>query len=102
MRRRALIGLIGGALVWPLRARAQDRMRVIGWLSVLAENDPESKRRMEVFKQALAELGWVEGRSVRIEARWAADEDRVRKQSVELAELAPDVILTSGTVAVRP
>jgi putative ABC transport system substrate-binding protein len=104
VRRREIIGLIGGALVWPLRARAQagDRMRVIGWLSVLAEKDPESQRRIEVFKQALAELGWVEGRSVRIEARWAVDEDRLQKQSVELAALVPDVILTSGTVAVRP
>jgi putative ABC transport system substrate-binding protein len=104
VRRRRFLGLIGGALAAPLRARAQagDRVRVIGWLSVLAENDPESLRRIEVFRQSLAELGWVEGRSVRIEARWAIDDDELRKHSVELAALAPDVILTSGTVTVRP
>jgi len=73
---------------------------VIGWLSVLAEKDPESQRRIEVFKQALAELGWVEGRSVRIEARWAVDEDRVGKYSAELAALAPDIVLASGTLSV--
>jgi putative ABC transport system substrate-binding protein len=104
MRRREFIGLIAGALGWPLRARAQagDRVRVIGWLSVLAEDDPESRQRIEIFRDGLAELGWVEGRSVRIEARWAVDEDTVRKHSIELAALAPDVILASGTIAVRP
>jgi putative ABC transport system substrate-binding protein len=78
-------------------------VRVIGWLNVLAEDDPEAERRIELFRQSLAELGWVEGRSVRIEARWAAgDEDKIRKSTVELAALAPDVILTSGSVTVRP
>src|SRR3954447_26985404 len=96
--------LIAGALVSPLRARAQvgDRVRMIGWLNPLAENDPESQRRIEVFRRSLAELGWIEGRSVRIEARWAVEEDKLRKYSVELVALAPDVILASGTVTVRP
>jgi putative ABC transport system substrate-binding protein len=106
MRRREIVaGLFGSAAAWPVRARAQagDRVRVIGWLNVLPENDPEAQRRIEVFRQSLAELGWIEGRSVRIEARWAAgDDDKVRKYSVELVALAPDVILTSSSVTVRP
>src|SRR3954447_3179045 len=106
MRRREIVaGLFGSAAAWPVRARAQagDRVKVIGWLNVLPENDPEAQRRIEVFRQSLAELGWIEGRSVRIEARWAAgDDDKVRKYSVELAALAPDVILTSSSVTVRP
>src|SRR3954463_9355977 len=105
MRRRDFVGLIAGPLAWPLGARAQagDSAKVIGWLNVLPENDREAQRRIEVFRQSLAELGWIEGRSVRIEARWAAgDDDKVGKYSVELAALAPDVILTSSSVTVRP
>src|SRR4051812_30761514 len=106
MRRRAVIALIGGAaLCRPLAARGQARghVRTIGWLNVLAEDDPESRLRIEVFRQSLAELGWIEGRSVRIESRSAAGDDaNVRKYAAELVTLAPDVILTSGSVTVRP
>jgi hypothetical protein len=102
MRRREFISLIGGvAVAWPLAARAQqsDRVRVIGSLNILAEDDPEAKLRMAAFKQGLQQLGWTEGSNVRIEERWAGnDAGRVHKYAAELAALAPDVVLTSGSV----
>jgi putative ABC transport system substrate-binding protein len=95
----------GGAVAWPLAAHAQqsDRVRVIGSLNILAEDDPEAKLRIAAFKQSLQQLGWTEGGNMRIETRWAGGDDgRVRKYAAELAALAPDVILTSGSVTVRP
>ena len=106
MRRREFIKMIGGgAFTWPLAARAQqsDRVRVIGSLNILAEDDPEAKLRIAAFKQTLQQLGWTEGSNVRIEARWAGGDDgRVRKYAAELAALAPDVVLSSGSVTIRP
>jgi putative ABC transport system substrate-binding protein len=106
MRRREFISLIGGvAVAWPLAARAQhsNRVRVIGSLNILAEDDPEAKLRMAAFKQGLQQLGWTEGSNVRIEERWAGgDAGRVHKYAAELAALAPDVVLTSGSVTIGP
>jgi putative ABC transport system substrate-binding protein len=106
MQRREFITLIGGAAVaWPVAARAQraDRVRLVGSLNILAEDDPESRLRIAAFKQGMQELGWTEGGNVRIETRWAGGDDGlVRKYAAELAALAPDVILTSGSVTVRP
>ena len=97
MRRRTFITLLGGVAAWPLAARAQQRERVrrIGWLAGgLAANDPESRVRNEAFLQALHDLGWVEGRNMRIDYRWgAANVDTNRKQAAELIALAPDVVL---------
>ena len=105
MRRRKFITLLGGtAAGWPLVARAQqDRVRLIGTLHILAEDDPELRLRHAVFKRSLKELGWTDGGNVRIEARWASGDDgRLRQYAAELVALAPDVILASGAVAVRP
>jgi putative ABC transport system substrate-binding protein len=105
MQRREFITFLGGAAVWPLTARAQqsDRVRVIGSLNILAEDDPEAKLRIAAFKKGLQELGWTEGSNVRIEARWAGGDDgRVRKYAAELAALTPDVVLSSGSVTIRP
>jgi putative ABC transport system substrate-binding protein len=108
MQRRDFITLIGGAAAmaaWPVATYAQqaDRLRLIGSLNILAEDDPESRLRIAAFKQSLQELGWIEGGNVRIETRWAGGDDGlVRKHAAELAALAPDVILTSGSVTVRP
>jgi putative ABC transport system substrate-binding protein len=78
-------------------------MRLVGSLNILAEDDPESRLRIAAFKQGMQELGWTEGGNVRIETRWAGGDDGlVRKYAAELAALAPDVILTSGSVTVRP
>src|SRR5215831_6283112 len=105
-RRRAFIALLGGtAAAWPLAARAQqgERVRRIGVLMNLAADDPEAPGRVAAFAQGLGELGWTIGHSVRIDYRWAAnDPDRGRRSAEELIALAPDVILASGSAAVRP
>jgi ABC-type uncharacterized transport system substrate-binding protein len=101
-KRREFISLLGGAaaaLLWPLAARAQqgERIRRIGVLMNLAEDDPESQARMSGFVQALQQLGWTDGRNVRIEIRWAAaDPERFRKYATELITPAPDVLLAGA------
>jgi putative tryptophan/tyrosine transport system substrate-binding protein len=105
MKRRQFITLLGGAAVWPLAARAQqpERMRRIGVLIALAADDPESQTRVAVFQQGFQELGWIVGRNMRIDYRWAAgDADRIRRYAAELVALAPDVILTGGAVTMAP
>ena len=74
MKRREIITLLGGAAAWPFAARAQqgDRIRSIGLLGSLDENDPDEKARFSAFTQALADLGWTDGRNVRIDVRWAS------------------------------
>jgi len=105
MRRRDFIILVGGAAAaWPHPAAAQqpDRMRRIGVLMSLAADDVEAPTRVAAFQQGLQELGWVDGRNVRIDWRWSAGEaDGYRKYAAELIALAPDVILASGGPAVR-
>ena len=84
MNRRQTITFLGGAAAWPLAARAQqrDRVRRIGVLSSLDENDPEYKSRLAAFTQSLAGLGWTDGRNVRIDARFAGgDINRMRRRS---------------------
>jgi putative ABC transport system substrate-binding protein len=103
MRRREFIGLVGGAAVWPTMARAQqaERMRRIGVLMNLTAEDAESKERTANFLQALRNLGWVDGRNVRIDFRWpAADPERFRAHAAELVASAPDVILAYTSLAV--
>ena len=98
MRRREFITLIGGAAVgWPVVARAQqpERMRRIGVLISLAADDRQGQARLAAFQQALQQLGWTDGRNVRIDTRWAAG-DTSRRYAAELVALAPDVILASG------
>jgi putative ABC transport system substrate-binding protein len=100
MKRREFITLLGGAVAWPLTARAQqpERMRHIGVLTPLAADDAESMARIAAFLQGLGDLGWAVGRNVRIDYRWSAgDPDRIRKNAMELVALAPDVILATGT-----
>jgi putative ABC transport system substrate-binding protein len=100
VRRRQFISLLGGAAAaWPLVARAQqgERMRRIGVLMSLAANDPEGQMRFAAFAQGLQQLGWTDGRNVRIDARWGAgDADRFRSYAAELVALVPDVILASS------
>jgi putative ABC transport system substrate-binding protein len=109
MKRRAFITLLGGAaafsVLWPLAARAQspERIRRIGALSPLPADAPEAKARMATFLQGLAQLGWVDGRDVRIDARWGTgDTGRIRGYAAELVALAPDVILATATATVAP
>jgi putative ABC transport system substrate-binding protein len=106
MRRRTFITLLGGAAAWPLAARAQqpDRMRRIGVLMASTADDPDFRARFAAFVQGLAHLGWVDGRNVRIDTRWATSKpDDIRRHAAELAALAPDVILAgTGTATVAP
>jgi putative ABC transport system substrate-binding protein len=100
IQRRGFITLLGGAAAWPLAAGAQqgDRVRRIGVLMPHREGDPQTGARFSAFVQRLAELGWNEGRNLRMDVRWAtADLDLVRMYAKELVELQPDVILVDGT-----
>jgi putative ABC transport system substrate-binding protein len=107
MNRRKFIALLGGAAAWPLAARAQQNTRVrrIGVLMAGVESDPLSKSNVAAFTQALAGLGWADGRNVRMDLRWAgADIDRMRALAQELVGLQPDIILagiTATTVALQ-
>jgi putative tryptophan/tyrosine transport system substrate-binding protein len=106
MRRRKFITLLGGAAAsWPIAARAQQReqMKRIGVLLPAAANDAEFQTWVGVFLQALAQLGWTIGNNVRIDVRWAtANAADIRRHAAELAALAPDVILASGSSTVGP
>jgi putative ABC transport system substrate-binding protein len=100
--RREFIAALGGAAALPLTARAQqgDRVRRIGVLMPLGENDPVTKPRYSAFTQALADLGWTDGRNVRMDLRWGGDDiNRMRALAQELVGLQPDIILTQGVTA---
>jgi putative tryptophan/tyrosine transport system substrate-binding protein len=103
MRRREFITLLGGAAAaWPLAAHAQEgeRVRRIGVLTYLAADDAEGQARHAAFTQALGQLGWSEGRNLRIDARWANAGD-VQRHAAELVAAAPDVLVAAtGTATV--
>ena len=104
MRRREFIAMLGGAAAaWPLAAHAQqsNRLRLVGVLFAMSPSDPEAEARVKAFEAGLRELGWAEGRNVRLEYRWAPrDDNLLRSQAAELISLGPDVILASSTPVV--
>ena len=106
MRRRDFITAIASsAATWPLAARAQqsERMRHIGVLLPIFQDDRDYQPWGGAFLQALQELGWIDGRNVRVDIHWATiDPTEIRKHAAELAALAPDVILAPGTSTVGP
>ena len=105
MQRREFITLLGGAAAaLPLVARAQpERLRRIDILMSTAEDDPDTQTRITTFLQTLQQLGWTDGRNVRINTRWgASDPDRIRKYVTELATLAPDIIVATGAATLGP
>ena len=105
MRRRDFISFLGGALTaLPLAAQGQqsERVRLIGMLLPIAKDDRDYLNWITAFRQALQELGWVEGRNLGIDIRWAPQTADLRRQAAELAALAPDVILAHGSSAVVP
>jgi putative ABC transport system substrate-binding protein len=100
MRRRDFIKVAGGAAAgYPLSARAQRRrLRLIGVLDGLSESDPEGPPRIMALQRELKNLGWTEGRNIRIEYRWAGgDADRIRTFAAELAKMKPDVVVARST-----
>ena len=106
MRRREFLGVLGSvAAAWPLAARAQqpERMRQVGMLLSGTADDAVFQTWVGAFLQGLAQSGWVIGRNVRIETRWAGSKaDDIRRHAQELAALAPDVILAHGGSTLRP
>jgi ABC-type uncharacterized transport system substrate-binding protein len=105
MRRREFITLLGSAAAWPLAARAQltTRMRRVGAMMLLAEDDPQQKAWTEAFLHGLQEAGWIDRGNIQIDYRWGAgDSARARRYAAELVALAPDVILAPGSAALGP
>jgi len=105
MKRREFITLLGGAAAtwWPLTAEAQqpEQLRRVGVLTNRVADNPEGQAAVAAFRQALQQLGWSDGRNIRIDMRWGVnDVDRDRRDVAELVALAPDVILASGTPSV--
>jgi putative ABC transport system substrate-binding protein len=104
LKRRELMTLLGGAVAWPLAARAQqgDRMRRIGVLLPAAADDAVWQTRMAAFLGGLQQLGWADGRNVRIDTRWAAGDADLRKYAEELIALGPDVVMAFSSTALPP
>src|SRR6516165_5019372 len=102
MRRREFIAGLGSTAAWPLAAQAQqgDRVRRIGVLSGGDENDLLAKTQVSAFTQALAGLGWTDGRNVRMDVVWGGDDtSRIQALAQELVGLQPDIIVTVGSTA---
>jgi putative ABC transport system substrate-binding protein len=104
MRRREFIALVGGAVAWPIAASAQQgaRMHRIGVLMGYPEGDRQAQANVTALRQGLKNIGWIEGRNVQIDYRWAgADPDKARAFARELVGLAPDVIVPSTNQVTR-
>src|SRR5579864_9265118 len=100
MKRRAFITALGGAALWPVTVWAQrnDRMRSVSMLLGLAEKDPETLNRVKAFRLAMRDLGWIEGRNIQIEYRFAGtNPEAINKNVAEVVALAPDVIVANSS-----
>jgi ABC-type uncharacterized transport system substrate-binding protein len=105
LKRREFMTVLGGAAAaWPIAAEAQqDRVRRIGVLMSLAEDDRQGQRYVAAFLHGLQDLGWKDGYNLRIDIRWgAADPDRIRVHASELVDLKPSVILVQSALALTP
>ena len=100
MRRREFISLLGGAAAaWPLAAHAQQPRRRVAVLMPIHATDPEEQARVQALVRALQQFGWTDGRNLRIELRSAGGSaERSREVAAEFVALAPDVIISSGSV----
>jgi putative tryptophan/tyrosine transport system substrate-binding protein len=103
MKRREFIAGFGSAAAWPVVATAQqaEHIRRVGALLNFLSNDPEGEPRLAAFLTRLRELEWTDGRNVRFDIRWAADDSaRYRLYAAELVALAPDVVLAVASPSV--
>ena len=105
LKRREFISLLGGAVAtWPAAARAQQdgRMSRVAVLTPFAESDPEAQSWFNAFVQGMQALGWIDGRNMRIDVRWAGGEaDRIQRLAKELVDLQPEVVLAMTTPSVK-
>ena len=104
MKRREFIAALGGAAAWPLAARAQQsqRIRRVGVLMAVAESDADVRSGVAIFEQSLQELGWTDGRNLRIDYRWGdADAARIQALAKELVALQPDVLVAHSTPSAK-
>jgi putative tryptophan/tyrosine transport system substrate-binding protein len=103
LHRRGFITLLGGAAAaWPIAGQAQqgESVRRIGVLMPLDESDPLAKTFVSTLTQTLADLGWIDGRNMRMDLRWhGSDADRIRALAQELIGLQPDIVVTNGVAA---
>jgi putative ABC transport system substrate-binding protein len=106
MKRREFIAGIAGSIAWPLAARAQpgERVRTIGVLHTLSSEEPDSKARLAAFAQGMQQLGWTDGRNLKIVYRTGTEGsvERIRRYAAELIALAPDAIMVGGAANVGP
>lgn len=101
MRRREFFGVLGGAAALPLAARAQQTMRRVAILMATRDTDPEGQARFKGFLEGFRRLGWIEGKNVHIDVRWAhGSADRTRQLAAEFVALAPDIIVANSTTAI--
>src|SRR5262245_3104605 len=104
MRRREFIEVLGMAAAWRLAASAQqpEQLRLIGVLMNRAADDADGRARLVAFQQAMKDLGWSDGRNIRIDTRWGEnDVNRTGKYAAELVALAPDIVLAGGRASVE-
>src|SRR5262245_50108708 len=104
MRRRDFISFVGVAAAWPIAAHAQqpDRPRRIGVLMTGLESDPEGQARIMAFLQGMQQMGWTDGRNIRIDTRWGGSDAKMRQNAAELVALAPEIIVASGSANMGP
>jgi putative ABC transport system substrate-binding protein len=103
LRRREFIVVFGGSVIWPLAGHAQqpERVRRVGVLLLWAENDPMARASVTAFGQALGRFGWIEGKNIRIDYRFAAGDPTLFKTyAAELVGLMPDVVLAGASLAI--
>src|SRR6266852_8358274 len=96
MKRREFLGLVGGTIAWPFTVRARQGNPTIAVIMGPSANDVESQRRVKAFESAWPELGWVEGRNIHVDYRWA-EPSQMRAVAAEVVAAAPDVIVANGT-----
>jgi putative ABC transport system substrate-binding protein len=103
MKRRDFIAALGGAAAMPLVARGQERVRRVSMVAGIDASDPDAQNRTTTFLQSMQQLGWTDGRNMRVDYFWGQGQPAtMRKHAAELAALAPDAILVSGTAPLGP